>query len=702
MSLRRIVLLAACSLLLLHAAHFFNLVDDAYISYRYAENVAAGHGLVFNPGERVEGYTDFLWVVLLALCRLAGAPPPLASQVLGVVLTGASLLLAAAMASRLAAAETGAPPGAAPATGGIAALLLAASPAVARWAVGGLEAPLFSFLVILGAWGYLRDEESGSFPWRWPAALLLASLTRPDGVLLFLVTFLYALYAAMSHGLGVRRPVGALALYVLLGTPYFLWRVWYFGAWLPNTYSAKVVYDSFVLGHGIFYLNYFLWTSGGIVILLGAFVALWRGAAGTRLLFLLAAAYTGYVVLVGGDGEPYSRFLAPVAVLLAPAAEIGYRRLAGLVTARGAAPALRSLVPAAGAALLCLLSATGSFYGRHHDEYLKGVEGQSRRIAIGEWLRANAAPDAVVALNPVGIIPYLSGLRTIDMLGLTDAHIGREGKTVSNRVLFAHNRFDPEYVLARRPDYLIPGQASTLEVREPLVALRRPGPSTFGTVAPAFERYFDAFPGDAVLWNLPAFRMYYVPTIVETGGRFFYIFVRDRRVEESEARSDATGLTRLLAEKGAMEGVAGSGTAAARAPVGGPADPGVSSGDPVMQALRQAEADRARGDLAAALQNLQAGLGIAPKQPLLLFNLGSVYEEMSRPDEALDAYVKAVEARPDFADACNNAGTIYARRGDLASARRFWERAVAIEPKHAAAANLERLDELEKSSGRKP
>ncbi|MEK7283847.1 MAG: hypothetical protein AAB249_08545, partial [Acidobacteriota bacterium] len=581
-------------------------------SYRYAENLAAGHGLVFNPGERVEGYTDFLWVVLLALCRLAGVPPPLASQVLGVVFTVASLLLAAAMAPRLAAAETGAPPGAAPAAGGIAALLLAASPAVARWAVGGLEAPLFSFLVILGAWGYLRDEESGSFPWRWPSALLLASLTRPDGVLLFLVTFLYALYAAVSRGLGVRRPVGALALYVLLGTPYFLWRVWYFGAWLPNTYSAKVVYDSFVLGHGVYYLNYFLWTSGGVVILLGAFVALWRGAAGTRLLFLLAVAYTGYVVLVGGDGEPYSRFLAPVAVLLAPAAEIGYRRLAGLVTARGAAPALRSFVPA-GAGLLCLLSATGSFYGRHHEEYLKGVEGQARRIAIGEWLRANAAPDAVVALNPVGIIPYLSGLRTIDMLGLTDAHIGREGKTVSNRVLFAHNRFDPDYVVARRPDYLIPGQASTFEVKEPLVALRRTGPSTFATVAPAFERYFDAFPGDAVLWHLPAFRMYYVPTIIETGGRFFYMFVRDRRVEEIEARSDATGLTRLLSEKGAMEGIP---------PL---APPGVSSEDAVMQALRQAEADRARGDLATALQNLQAGLEIDPKQLLLLFNLGSVY-----------------------------------------------------------------------------
>src|SRR6185295_8846902 len=87
LTLRRVGLLAACVLLLLHAAHFFNLADDAYISFRYAENLATGHGLVFNPGDRVEGYTDFLWVVLLAFCKLAGAPLPEASQALGIGFT---------------------------------------------------------------------------------------------------------------------------------------------------------------------------------------------------------------------------------------------------------------------------------------------------------------------------------------------------------------------------------------------------------------------------------------------------------------------------------------------------------------------------------------------------------------------------------------------------------------------------------------
>ena len=613
-------MLAACVILILHAARFFNLADDAYISFRYAENLAAGHGPVFNLGERVEGYTDFLWVVLLALCRLAGAPVPLASQILGIGFSVASLCLAAGLARRFSSSLPGA--------GLVAAFLLAASPAVARWAVGGLEAPLFSFLALLTVWCFLRDEEAGPVSWRWPAACFLASLARPDGVLLFLVTFFFGLRRSLFRGLGVRRQFLALATYLALGAPYFLWRIWYYGTLLPNTYHAKVAYDAAVLAHGAYYLNYFLFTSGGAVVIAGALLALRRGPPGLRLAVSLAGVYTAYVVLVGGDGEPYSRFLAPVAVLLAPAAEAGYRRvggaLAGLVRPESAPTAPRAfghaLVSPAAITLICCASATGSFFGKHHEEYLVGVEGQARRIAIGEWLGRNAPRDAVVALNPVGVIPYLSGLRTIDMLGLTDAHIGRQGKTVTNRVLFAHNRHDPEYVVSRRPDYLIPGQASTFEVREHMTDLRLPGPSTFDIVAPAFERYFSAFPGDALLWSLPEFRRYYLPTIVETEGRYFYMFVRDHRVEEIETRlrekgdhaADRAALAGLLADKGATGVPVAAGQEAAGAPPassealpteaapGGVSRPPDGARAAAMQALRQADIVRARGELSAA------------------------------------------------------------------------------------------------------
>ena len=56
------------------------LTDDAFISFRYARNLLEGHGLVFNPGERVEGYTNFLWVLeLAALWGLFGLRPEYAA-----------------------------------------------------------------------------------------------------------------------------------------------------------------------------------------------------------------------------------------------------------------------------------------------------------------------------------------------------------------------------------------------------------------------------------------------------------------------------------------------------------------------------------------------------------------------------------------------------------------------------------------------
>jgi hypothetical protein len=59
------------------------LIDDAYITFRYAENLVRGHGLVFNPGERVLGTTAPLWAGLLAAARELGAEIPAAALLLG-------------------------------------------------------------------------------------------------------------------------------------------------------------------------------------------------------------------------------------------------------------------------------------------------------------------------------------------------------------------------------------------------------------------------------------------------------------------------------------------------------------------------------------------------------------------------------------------------------------------------------------------
>ncbi|HPB97137.1 MAG TPA: hypothetical protein PKW66_14560 [Polyangiaceae bacterium] len=80
----------------LAVAHAWSLrwiADDAFISFRYARNLVEGHGLVFNPGERVEGYTNFLWTVLLAGAYAIGIPFGLSAIAFGLLSVVAVLWL---------------------------------------------------------------------------------------------------------------------------------------------------------------------------------------------------------------------------------------------------------------------------------------------------------------------------------------------------------------------------------------------------------------------------------------------------------------------------------------------------------------------------------------------------------------------------------------------------------------------------------
>ncbi|RMF85727.1 MAG: hypothetical protein D6736_16680, partial [Nitrospinota bacterium] len=158
--------------------HLYSVVDDAYISFRYLDNWLAGHGLVYNPGERVEGYTNFLWIVLLAPLRLLGLQPELASFVLS--LAALALLLGAVFRTASSLADS-------PVAGGAALLLAASSAHLARWTTSGMETVGFAALLALANQQLaLRRQHS------LKSSLFfgLAVLTRPNGVLHGAVAFL--------------------------------------------------------------------------------------------------------------------------------------------------------------------------------------------------------------------------------------------------------------------------------------------------------------------------------------------------------------------------------------------------------------------------------------------------------------------------------------------------------------------------------
>src|SRR5262249_33073342 len=160
--------------------------DDAFISFVYSRNLARSGQLVFNLGERVEGYTNFLWTVLLAALYKVGLAPEITSRVLGTAFGIATLGTCAFLSRAIRNTDW-------LWWDAVLSLFLAGAPGYACWSSGGLETQMFTFFVTLGAALYLTRRESHA-----AIAFGLAALTRPEGILFFGLTGLHHLITRRS------------------------------------------------------------------------------------------------------------------------------------------------------------------------------------------------------------------------------------------------------------------------------------------------------------------------------------------------------------------------------------------------------------------------------------------------------------------------------------------------------------------------
>jgi len=430
------------------------LIDDAYIAFRYAANLVAGHGLVFNPGERVEGYSNFLWTLMMAAGMQAGLEPGTFSQAAG---------MAASVTLLIVLWRWGRDLGLSPLWSLAAPAMLAVNRSYAAWATGGLETRFFSLLVAAGAWRLHREmaapDRRMAIPW---SALLLglACLTRPEGYIAAAVALGALAWRAGRDG--EWRPVwaAALALGVVCGA-HVAWRLAYYGDWVPNSFHAKVAGPRFV--SGAVYLGVFARTH----LLLPALVAAGALAAGRRLRarpgpFALpfVALFAAYTLAVGGDHFEFRFVDVLLSFLALGAAALG---------ARATETAPRAIAAAAGALLVAAAAwptVAGfdgverhiAIGGRTHYISIVSVETEQRYLdywtRIGVWLREHAGPGESIALTPAGVIPYLTGLRTLDMLGINDREIAR-GPALPGRNVGHEKRVEADVARARGITYLI-------------------------------------------------------------------------------------------------------------------------------------------------------------------------------------------------------------------------------------------------------
>ena len=416
------------------------LGDDAFISFRYAQNLYEGHGLVWNPGERVEGYTNFLWVILMAFGMLLKMSPEVLSNVIGIGSGAVVLILLVKLSARYRSRYS--------LLIWLAPVVLAASRTFTAWCTGGLATMSFTMLVF---WALIRfaAEREGPTHSPVPSSLLfaLAALTRPEGIIFAATAGLFFLVEALQRKRAVRSFLVWLVPLALIVGAHLVWRRSYYGYWLPNSFYAKV--SGFWGKQAYHYLSMF---HRDYKVFFFAPLALLPLIVRRRFIYALFSAsiavYLAYVVYVGGDRFEF-RFLVPVfplffwllaegIALIAAAGKLKRDlKIAALATALG----LSAMLWAATYLGSSRPEATKTRYDIASIEEIRAYA--ERRAREGRFLRAligrGLLPDDItICVTGAGALPYYSKLPTIDLYGMNDTRIAHQ--EITERGVIAHEK----------------------------------------------------------------------------------------------------------------------------------------------------------------------------------------------------------------------------------------------------------------------
>ena len=429
----------------LHALWLQCVAEDSSISFRFAANLASGAGLVWNPGEApVEGYTNFLWVMMCAAAIRAGLDVVVFAQVAGLLAALGTLVVVFWWVRHIW--------GGSVLQAAWPALLLASAGPFATWAMSGMETPLFAFLVTAGVAAvvsFWQTGQSGRLV-AGAGALLLATLTRPEGLLVFAVLTSLSLLRAIGRRERLRQQFVPAALYLTAFLVYFAWRFHRYGFLLPNTFYAKT---------GGMYYQYFrgLVVTAYFAIQFLVPLALWlplvwwdtpleratrngwrivsdlvRDDFGTTACVALGVCYTLYIVAVGGDYMAMHRFFVPVLPLI----YLLFGRMVGPVLQRGFHDrAKRPAIAMLAAATWCgtfihSTAAERAIFAAHqfqHGNY-RGVQTErwhsARLELLGRFFKQRRrSPSESLATSAIGAIGFYADMKVYDFHGLVDTHI---------------------------------------------------------------------------------------------------------------------------------------------------------------------------------------------------------------------------------------------------------------------------------------
>lgn len=427
--------------------------DDSYISFRYAENLAHNKGLTFNPGETpVEGYTNFLWILFLALIARLGIDIPLSVRIFGIAIGVLCIIYFWFIIKRRQISTI---------QQVIPLLLLSCSSPLILYSVSGMETSLFSLLLLISVLCFDYILQNGD-----PFGLITLSivsfmlaLCRPEGVIFYPLIFIIIVLKRRQDinlvKISLKWLILSFVLFVFLMTFYEIWRINYFGEYLPTPFLSKggasgslfstwktnlrfyfITQNHFFAPFGYYYFALLLLALSAnlhSLFIKKQFSFFETGVLGVALAFVLI--YVNFV-----DWMPGMRYYSPIITLFLISSTSLFKRI-NLQDNKLISQETLNFATI----IILILTINFSFVAALRFDAQRNEEStQKSLVALGKWLKLNVLPNTLLAISDVGATPYYSNLPTLDFnpKSLTDISIVKNG-------------WSNGYILEQRPGIVI-------------------------------------------------------------------------------------------------------------------------------------------------------------------------------------------------------------------------------------------------------
>ena len=431
-------------LFVLQLRHFSPFTtDDAYISLRYSQRLLEGHGLTWNDMRPVEGYTNFLWVMICAGLGALHIPLPLAAHILGITTT---LLILVAIVLYI---YREFPEEIRFFSSLLSCSALVLSSPFSMWALGGLEQPLLACMLAWAAFFMLpwltAERPSTRIAMVIGLLLGLAVISRADAAL-FTAAFFAA--AVLADGISVKSVLSRariLPLPILFFLGQLMFRRTYYHEWLPNTAFVKVAFTLHRLRTGGSYVYRALRVDAVLLVLVMlASYGLWRAGRRKPVVFLwtIAFIWTVYLVVIGGDIFPAVRHFEPLVALF------GFLLPGCGLLVLDSNRQIKTGIAIGLLVATALVATSDAMTDQEHWE----LQGESLGLFLHQ---AFGDKHPLLSSDAAGVVPFFAHMPALDPLGLNDYHIAHEASHARGYGWVGHELGDGKYILDQKPDLLL-------------------------------------------------------------------------------------------------------------------------------------------------------------------------------------------------------------------------------------------------------